>query len=152
MSATAATGYDLNDAGDVVGKSYTDTGCGPFCLGPEEIVVWRGGNRIVLPHVPGFPISYQYPLFVNNQGLIAGFVGSPRTTTHAAIWTPSGTGYTVQDVGVLPGITSADVAGLDDQGRMVGWSSTGRRDPDGNRALHVVPGDRDGEPYDPGLP
>ncbi len=123
--STAATGYDLNDAGDVVGKSYTDTGCGPFCLGPEEIVVWRGGNRIVLPHVPGPFGSYQYPLFINNQGLIAGFAGYPGSTTHAAIWTPSGTGYTVQDVGVLPGMTSADVAGLDDQGRMVGWSSIG---------------------------
>ena len=53
---TAATGYGLNDAGDVVGKSYTDPGCGPFCLPPEEIVVWRGGNRIVLPLVPGFSI------------------------------------------------------------------------------------------------
>src|SRR4051794_12323404 len=40
---TASTGYDLNDAGDVVGKSYTDPGCGPFCLPPEEIVVWRSG-------------------------------------------------------------------------------------------------------------
>ncbi len=34
--ATAATGYDLNDAGDVVGRSYTDTGCGPFCLGRKR--------------------------------------------------------------------------------------------------------------------
>ena len=32
---TAATGWDMNDAGDVVGRSYTDTGCGPFCLPPQ---------------------------------------------------------------------------------------------------------------------
>ena len=123
--STAATGYDINDAGDVVGRSYTDTGCGPFCLPPEEIVVWRAGNRIVLPLVPGFPVSYQYPLFVNNTGAIAGFVGAPRTTNHAAIWTANGTGYTAQDLGVFPGTSSAEVTGFDDQSRMVGWSTQG---------------------------
>jgi len=122
---TAATGYGLNDAGDVVGKSYTDPGCGPFCLPPEEIVVWRGGNRIVLPLVPGFSSGYQYPFFINNQGLIGGEVGIIGSTTHAAVWTPNGTGYTAQDLGVLPGMSSADVAGIDDQGRMVGWTTLG---------------------------
>jgi hypothetical protein len=117
---TAATGYDLNDAGDVVGKSYTDPGCGPFCLPPEEIVVWRGGNRIVLPLVPGFSSSYQHPFFINNQGMIGGEVGIIGSTTHVALWTPNGTGYTAQDMGVLPGISSADFAGIDDEGRMVG--------------------------------
>lgn len=122
--STAATGYDLNDAGDVVGKSYRDTGCGPFCLPLEDIVVWRGGNRIVLPTIPGFG-GYQFPKFINTTGLVAGFVGYPGATTHAALWTPGSTGYTGQDLGVLPGMSSADVAGLDDQGRMVGWSSIG---------------------------
>ncbi len=122
---TAATGYGLNDAGDVVGKSYTDTGCGPFCLPPEEIVVWRGGSRIVLPLVPGFDRSYQFPLYINNQGLIGGEAGIIGSRTHAAVWTPDASGYTAQDLGVFPGTSSADVAGLDDQGRMVGWSTLG---------------------------
>ena len=122
---TAATGYGLNDAGDVVGKSYTDTGCGPFCLPPEEIVVWRGGNRTVLPLVPGFDRGYQFPLYINNQGLIGGEVGIIGSSTHAAAWTPGGSGYTAQDLGVFPGTSSADVLGLDDQGRMVGWSTQG---------------------------
>lgn len=122
---TAATGYDLNDAGDVVGKSYTDPGCGSFCLPPEEIVVWRGGNRIALPLVAGFGSSSQYPLYINNHGLIAGEAGLIGSTTHAAVWTPNGTGYTAQDLGVFPGTSSADVFGLDDQGRMVGWSTQG---------------------------
>jgi len=123
--ATAASGYAMNDAGDVTGRSYPDTGCGPFCLPPEEIVVWRGGNRIVLPLVPGFPIGYQYPLHINNHGLIGGEAGYIGSMTHAAVWTPNGTGYTVQDLGVFPGTSSADVRGLDDQGRMVGWSTLG---------------------------
>ena len=122
---TAATGYAMNDAGDVTGRSYTDTGCGPFCLPPEEIVVWRGGNRIVLPLVPGFDRNSQYPLHINNHGLIGGEAGIIGATTHAAVWTPNGTGYTAQDLGVFPGTSSADVLGLDDQGRMLGWSTQG---------------------------
>src|SRR5215204_118256 len=58
---TAATGFDLNDAGDVVGTSYPDPGCGPFCLPPEEPVVWKGGKRIALPPVPGFDGGNQHP-------------------------------------------------------------------------------------------
>jgi chitodextrinase len=123
--ATAATGWDINDAGDVVGRAYTDPGCGPFCLPPEEIAVWRGGTRIVLPLVPGYPVSYQFPLFLNNQGRIGGVAGIPGSATHAAVWTPSGAGYTAQDLGVFPGTSSAEVRGLDDQGRMVGWATLG---------------------------
>jgi PKD repeat protein len=123
--ATAATGYDLNDAGDVVGRSYRDNGCGSFCLPQEDIVVWRGGNRIVLPLVPGFPSDDQYPFYINNDGMIGGEAGTIGSTTHAAVWTPSGTGYTAQDLGVFPGTSSADVSGIDDQGRMVGWSTLG---------------------------
>lgn len=123
--ATAATGWDLNDAGDVVGKSYTDPGCGSFCLPPEEIAVWRGGNRIALPLVPGYSSSYQYPFFLNNQGLVGGLVGYIGSSTHAALWTPTGAGYSAQDLGTFPGTSSADVAGLDEQGRMVGWSTLG---------------------------
>jgi len=121
----AATGYDMNDAGDVVGRSYRDTGCGSFCLPPDDIVVWRGNNRVVLPLVPGYPVSSQYPFFLNNAGVIGGAVGFIGSTTHAAVWTPTGGGYAGQDLGVFPGTSSADVAGLDDQGRMVGWSTLG---------------------------
>jgi hypothetical protein len=49
--STAAFGVAMNDAGDVTGTSYRDTGCGPFCLPPLDTVVWRGGARIVLPPV-----------------------------------------------------------------------------------------------------
>ncbi len=121
--STAATGADMNDAGDVIGTSYLDTGCGPFCLPPQETVAWRGGARIVLPAVAGR--SGIYPGAINNQGLIAGVAGIPGVNTHAAVWTPSGPGYTVQDLGALPGMTETTAAGIDDQGRVVGWSSIG---------------------------
>ncbi len=122
---TAAGGFGMNDGGDVVGRSYRDTGCGPFCLPPEDIVVWRSGQRIPLPLVPGFASSYQFPFHINSQGVIAGEVGIPGSNTHVALWTPNGAGYTAQDLGTLSGMSSATVGGLDDQGRIVGWSSTG---------------------------
>jgi len=118
--STAASGFDMNDAGDVVGRSYIDTGCGPFCLPPQDNVVWRGGNRIVLPSVPGQSTATQFPSFINNQGVIGGSVGDPPLNAQAAVWTPSGAGYTAQLIGSLPGMPFASVAGLDDQGRMVG--------------------------------
>jgi hypothetical protein len=122
---TAATGFDLNDVGDVVGKSYTDPGCGPFCLPPQENVVWKGGTRLVLPLVPGVDGNSQYPFYINNQGLIGGEVGIIGSATRAAIWTPNDTGYIAQDLGVFPGTSSVDVFGLDDQGRMIGWATLG---------------------------
>lgn len=110
---TAARGWDLNDAGDVIGQHYLDTGCGPFCLPPQENVVWRGPSRFVLP-------GGGSPLFINNQGVIAGQAG-----THAARWTPNATGYTFQDLGLFPGTSEAFVGGIDDLGRIVGWATLG---------------------------
>ena len=121
--ATAATGVDLNDAGDVIGTVYRDTSCGSFCLPPQETVAWRAGTKVVLPPLPGF--SGIYPAAINNRGEIVGVAGVPGTTTHAVVWTPSGAGYAVRDLGALPGMSSTTAAGIDDQGRVVGWSSTG---------------------------
>jgi len=120
--ATAASGFAMNDAGDVVGTSYTDPGCGPFCLPPNDTVVWRGGLRIVLPSVPG--LSGVYPSSINNQGWVSGFAGIPGTTTRAVVWKPTGNTYVAIDLGLLPGTTISNAAGIDDLGRVVGWSYT----------------------------
>ncbi len=123
--APAATGNDLNDAGDVIGKSHPDPGCGPFCLPAEQTVLWRGTERIVLPTVPGADANSQYPLHINNAGLIAGMTGLPGSATRAAVWVPDGTGYVARDLGVYPGTSSVEVGGLDEQGRLVGWATLG---------------------------
>jgi len=127
--ATAATGAAMNDLGDVAGTSYPDPGCGPFCLPPLDTVVWRAGNRIVLPALPGF--TGIYVRSINNQGWVAGFAGFPSTTTRAVVWKPNGTGYQIINLGVLPGTTRSEAVGIDDQGRVVGWSTTGSFPPTG---------------------
>jgi probable HAF family extracellular repeat protein len=122
LVATSAFGVDMNDAGDVVGTSYPDPGCGSTCLPPLETVVWKGGLRIILPAVPFS--STIFPVDMNNQGWVAGFAGIPGTTTHAVVWKPVGNTYVAIDIGNLPGKTISTAAGIDDLGRVVGWSTT----------------------------
>lgn len=121
--ATAARGVDMNDAGDVVGLSRLDPGCGPFCLPPEDPVVWRGGTRIVLPPLAGFTWPGVAPQFINGQGWVAGIVGSPYSNTRAVVWRPSGGTYSITDLGALPGMSLTQVGGIDDLGRIVGWAN-----------------------------
>ena len=121
--ATAASGAAMNDAGDVAGRSYRDPGCGPFCLPPEDTVVWRGGQRIVLPAIPG--LDGIYVSSINAQGWVAGFAGIPGVATHAVVWKPNGNTYQAIDLGTLPGTTISYAVGIDNLGRAVGWSTTG---------------------------
>ncbi|MDH4070549.1 MAG: T9SS type A sorting domain-containing protein [Ignavibacteria bacterium] len=120
--ATASFGVDMNDAGDIIGTSYPDPGCGSGCLPPLETVAWRNGTRMVLP-VVSFS-SYIYPVDINNQGWIAGSAGFPGTTTHAVVWKPVGNSYEAIDIGNLPGKTVSYATGIDEAGRVVGWSTT----------------------------
>lgn len=126
---TAATGVDVNGAGDVVGTSYVDTGCGPFCLPPQETVVWRGGQRLVLPTLPGF--SGITVKAIDDNGVVAGFAGVPGTATRAVIWRPTSGGYEIVDIGVLPGTTRSIAIGIDELGRVVGYSNTANFPPTG---------------------
>jgi probable HAF family extracellular repeat protein len=129
LVSTAADGVDMNDAGDVVGTSRLDTGCGSGCLPPLDTVVWKSGLRIVLPGVPGLS-----PIFVtgmNLHGWVTGFVGTPGTTTHAVVWKPVGNTYVAIDLGNLPGKTISTAAGIDQFGRVVGWSTTANFPPIG---------------------
>lgn len=131
--SSAATGSAMNDSGDVTGTSYLDPGCGSFCLAPLETVVWRGGERIVLPGVPG--LDGIHVRSINDQGWVAGFAGFPGTTTHAVVWRPSGEGYGALDLGTLPGTTSSEAVAIDDLGRVVGWSTTLNFPPQGSPFL-----------------
>lgn len=120
--STAATGVAFNTAGDVAGTSYPDPGCGWQCLPSIETVVWKGGVRIVLPTVPG--LDGITVTSINAQGWVAGFAGYPDVNTHAVVWKPTGNGYDAIDLGTLPGTTISYAVGIDDLGRVVGYSKT----------------------------
>ena len=120
--ATTSHGVDMNDFGDVAGTSYPDPGCGSTCLPPLETVVWRSGSRIVLPSPPGF--SAVTVTGINNDGWVSGFAGSIDVDGHAVVWRPDGYGYAATDLGVLPGTVISSTVGIDDLGRVVGWSRT----------------------------
>lgn len=128
--STAAGGIDMNDGGDVTGTSYPDPGCGPFCLPLLDTVVWRAGERIVLPGLPGFDeITVRS---INAEGWVAGFAGVIGTTTRAVVWRPAGDEYEAIDLGVLPGTTISEAVAIDDLGRVVGWSTTRDFPPNGS--------------------
>lgn len=129
--STAAFGTSMNEAGSVVGTSYTDPGCGWQCLPPLETVVWQGGKRIVLPTLPAFG-PYITVASINAQGWVVGFAGYMWTTTHAVVWKPNGTTYDAIDLGTLPGTTTSYATGIDNLGRVVGWSTTSNFPPNGS--------------------
>ena len=127
--SAVAYGVDMNDAGDFVGTSYQNLGCGPFCLPPQGTVVWKAGVRIVLPPLPGF--SGTAVTGINNLGWISGYAGS-YDFPEAVVWKPSGNTYEVIDLGTLPGPNMLSAAtGIDDLGRVVGWSSPSNLPPGG---------------------
>ncbi|MGH9242849.1 MAG: hypothetical protein ACRD29_00710 [Acidimicrobiales bacterium] len=128
--STAADGEAMNDAGDVAGSSYPDPGCGPFCLPPLETIVWRGGERIVLPSVPG--LTGTTVRGINDDAWVAGFAGDVGITSHAVVWRPTESGYVAIDLGTLPGTTISEAIGIDDFGRVVGWSTTSSFPPQGS--------------------
>jgi len=115
-----AFGVAMNDAGDMVGTSYTDTGCGPFCLPPFETVVWKAGIRIVLPSVPGF--TGTTVTGINNKGWISGSAGVSGFG-HAVVWKPKRNTYIAIDLGVLPGTAHSIAIGIDDTNRVVGYAT-----------------------------
>jgi probable HAF family extracellular repeat protein len=129
--STAAFGVAMNDAGDVVGTSYPDPGCGPFCLPPLQTVVWKRGRRILLLAPPGLTgVSVRG---ISSRGWVAGFAGFPPTVaTHAVVWKWNGSSYIGTDLGVLPGTTTSEATGIDSLGRVVGWSTTLSFPPNGS--------------------
>jgi probable HAF family extracellular repeat protein len=136
--STAAFGVAMNDHGDVTGTSYPDTGCGSFCLPPLETVVWRGGDRIVLPSIPGR--TGITVTDINDHGWVVGYAGFPGTTTHAVLWKPSGATYEAKDLGTLPGTSISIAVAIDELGRVIGWSQTSNFPPTGSPFLWTESG------------
>lgn len=118
--SAVAYGGAINNAGDFVGTSYTDPGCGPFCLAPIETVVWKAGVRIVLPSLPGF--TGTAVTGINNQGWISGYAGS-YDFPEAVVWKPNGNSFTAIDLGAPSGFRNPRAIGIDDTNRVVGYAT-----------------------------
>lgn len=116
--ATSAT--DMNHAGVVVGSTL-------IAGNMRGWIAAHGQPLTPLPLPPGRISSWTRG--INDQGVIVGAVGSsytPEFSGVAAVWTPNGSGgYTVQELGKLPGHVSSNATALNNVGDLVGWSSDG---------------------------
>lgn len=109
-------GFAMNAHGMIAGTEYT------AAQPSGRTVVWSGDAVIPLPLLPGF--STVTAVSINAGGWVAGYAGDPTTTGgRAVVWKPTGTGYSIIDLGVLPDTTISWAAGIDDLGRAVGWST-----------------------------
>ena len=120
--STAAFGSAMNDAGVVAGTAYTDPGCGSTCLPPVEPVVWQNGARTVLPIPAGF--STVIVRGINASGWLAGFAGDVSVGSRAVVWKPVAGGYEGIVLEGPPGTTMSAAIGIDELGRVVGYSTS----------------------------
>ncbi|MFC5263814.1 hypothetical protein ACFPJ1_17005 [Kribbella qitaiheensis] len=106
-----AVAQDVNSHGDVVGATQdVDT--------PNHGVLWRGGQVIDLPLLPGG--GFAVPTAINDAGLIVGYAAGGETN-HAVAWSADSP-QSIQDLGVMAG--SAYLTDVTQQGAVVGWTET----------------------------
>ncbi len=111
---------DMNQAGAVVGRTTS--------AGNERGWIAAHGQALTLLPLPPGRIS-SWANRINDQGVIAGTVSptySPEFNGVAALWTPNGSGgYTVEELGILPGCYSSNATALNNVGDIVGYSFNG---------------------------
>ncbi|HVS09096.1 MAG TPA: hypothetical protein VMS76_04410, partial [Planctomycetota bacterium] len=111
----------MNSSGQVIGTTNGSSG------NLRGWIASSGSPLTELPLPPGRISSYAND--ITDQGLIAGAVGSaysPEFSGVAAAWYPNGSGgYTVVELGKLPGHVGSNATALNDAGDIVGWSSNG---------------------------
>lgn len=123
LIASAASFTAINHSGTVIGTE-------PSAPASERgWVASSGSPQTLLPLPPGRISSRVYD--INDAGVISGTVSSvtyaePSFGAVGAIWTPSaGGGYTVQELGKLPGDVGSAATALNNVGDIVGYSQGG---------------------------
>lgn len=136
---TSARVAAVNNAGVIIGQRFLKRpGCSSTnCLAVTQNVVWDGDQVTELFGLPGRELVNLRG--INAAGWIVGTVGNERDT-HAVIWVPNGTNYTITDLGVLDGTEYTTVVGIDDFNRVVGFSGS-RSNPSLGRAFVWSPED-----------
>ncbi|MEJ7607738.1 MAG: hypothetical protein WKF37_16060 [Bryobacteraceae bacterium] len=107
----------MNDSGEVVGTSNSDTSIVPWLWTP------RGGMQLI-PLLPGHNGGQAFG--INKKGEVVGYATGPGGA-RAFLWTRRD----VQDLGVLPGGSHSRALAVNDEGDVVGTSDS----PDGERAF-----------------
>jgi hypothetical protein len=107
--------YAMSNLGDVAGTIQLAPG-----IESRNFVLTKAGGFQYLPDVPGLP----QPLVraMNNDGVVVGYAGYEGIGQRAVVWTPGDSGYTAQSLGTLPGHDGSWAGGVDDHGRVVGFS------------------------------
>jgi probable HAF family extracellular repeat protein len=114
----------INDVGQVAGTAW---GLDPW----QRAAVWQvtvdaAGlahvlARDTLPTLAGGGSSTAKS--INGLGQVAGWAYYPAGgPNHAVLWTPGTAGWTVEDLGVLPGDLWSTAEGVNDQGQVAGYS------------------------------
>src|SRR4051794_39982739 len=96
---------DINDAGQIVGTSYTSAG-------EEHAALWDGGRTSDLGPLGG---AYSAATAINAHGQVVGWASTPAGYSHAVLWD----GGQVTDLGTLGGNVSFALD-LNDPGQIVG--------------------------------
>lgn len=109
----AGTPVALNSSGVVAGRELI-SGTSNY----RPLVSVNGAPWAALP-VPAGAMSV-FPMDINDSGVIVGVSFSPQWYPAAVRWTPSGSGYTLQELPRLPGDTSAYATGINNLGQVVG--------------------------------
>jgi probable HAF family extracellular repeat protein len=105
----------LNDAGQVIGQSYTtDTTVSPVTgARPIEVFLWKNGKMVSLGSLGG---TMGIPNKINNQGQIVGWMNLPGDEAfHPFVWERG----TLTDLGTFGGSTG-QATWLNDRGDVVG--------------------------------
>jgi hypothetical protein len=116
---------DVNSAGEVAGNYATGASC-PAAVTPGLIaVVHLDGTRVLLPLPSSGLYCHAQAHAINNSGQVlgalAGITGVPSTR---AIWTPSGSTYTIRELGAtLDGYRPYGSGGLNNLGQSIAWTN-----------------------------
>ena len=131
--------WALNDRGQVVGRSNLalrdDDG-----NRVEHAFLWENGRIRDLGSLAGEDGSSDADA-INDRGQVVGSGEVSRTGpcrdadpgTHAFLWANG----TMRDLGTLGGCASEPVT-IDEQGRVIGWAATAKRDRDGEQIEHAA--------------
>lgn len=118
LGGTFCVGNDINSAGQIAGSSTVPAS------GPHHAVVW---SSALAPTdlLPGPDESYGTS--INDAGQIAGYHTPATGPTSAAVWTPSGSSWTLLDLPApalsgQTGVISSAALDINDAGFLVGYT------------------------------